>query len=39
MSETSEAVILTDADGRKLEVRKLDALEQLDLFEAAGPMA
>jgi hypothetical protein len=31
--------IVTDSIGRSLEVRKLDALEQLDFFECAGSAA
>lgn len=43
MSETLKEVpapnaptIVVDADGRKLEVKKLDILEELDLIEVAG---
>ncbi len=33
----SESPVITDADGRRLALRRLNALDKLRLFKAAGP--
>ena len=38
LAAAAEAVVVSDAEGRRLALRRLNALDKLRLFKAAGPL-